>query len=59
MVSGLNHPFSSTLQLNPWEVLSNITAFAVVTDLYRTEAFPSFNHARPGELRCSVLRDVN
>ncbi|KAI0708958.1 hypothetical protein C8T65DRAFT_829877 [Cerioporus squamosus] len=29
-------------------VLSQITAFAVVTDLYRTEAFPTFNHARPG-----------
>ncbi|TFK91605.1 hypothetical protein K466DRAFT_482456 [Polyporus arcularius HHB13444] len=29
-------------------VLSQITAFAVVTELYRTEAFPTFNHARPG-----------
>ncbi|RPD59759.1 hypothetical protein L227DRAFT_575754 [Lentinus tigrinus ALCF2SS1-6] len=29
-------------------VLSNITAFAVVTEMYRTEAFPTFNHARPG-----------
>ncbi|KAI0644685.1 hypothetical protein C8Q79DRAFT_1011703 [Trametes meyenii] len=29
-------------------VLSNIVVFGVVTDLYRTDAFPSFGHARPG-----------
>ncbi|KAL7281391.1 hypothetical protein ACG7TL_004703 [Trametes sanguinea] len=29
-------------------VLSQIIVFGVVTDLYRTDAFPTFAHARPG-----------